>query len=279
MEKIEGLKLPKIEIPEELKRKTNPQAFNEPLVQLLGFNTVIGSENYIVGMIYQNISSELANVVNEVITGHMKLGEKSRERIIVETELVEESTRESIWKVFEVLNRQKVLAGQLNKDVFESIWMFCSTVLTALLKYEDWPNAARFIYHTQNYRSFRATGEVCTGAFYLLLPFLKTEEFLVIALLTFIEVNICYQDESAKFSNRSRASIFVETVAKNLRVLEHLLEDPVKVSKLIHNIRLQSLVTESPGASSRSIEIEEKRKSMVDIRSLNYVFRLYSDQH
>ena len=45
---IDGLILCKVAIPEEYSKQTSSQAFNQPLVQLLGFNTVMTIEAHFV---------------------------------------------------------------------------------------------------------------------------------------------------------------------------------------------------------------------------------------
>ena len=279
LEKIDLLAIRKVQIPEEWKKRANSQAFNHSLVQLLGFNTVMNLEGHLVDAPHQVLSNDLAAVIEDVIANNNPQSDFTQEKSVIETELADEEAREAVWKLFEILNRQKVLKGQLNPEKFDSIHRLCLMVLHKLLHYEDWPNAARFIYHTQDYKTFRASGEVSNGKVYLQQPILKNEAFVVNALCTLIEVSSAQQDDAAVLKDRSRSSIFVEVMAKNMKVVEHLFDSKAKVAEVMEKVRLQALVTESPGASNRMIEIENIRNSLPDTRSLAKVFRIYNDTY
>lgn len=71
--------------------------------------------------------------------------------------------------------------------------------------------------------------------------------------------------------------MFVEILAKNLKIMEYLFEDRREIDKIITKVRVQSLVTESPGSSSRAVEIGERRQSLAESSLLNYVFRTYCE--
>lgn len=142
------------------------------------------------------MSDDLADTVYDVVGNNCNIEGSFRYKSIIETELVSEEARDAVWKVFEILNRQKKLVGSLPKDKFDAVWSLCTAVVTALLRYEDWPNAARFMHQTQHYKTFGASRELTIGKLYLELPILKDKKFWTTALSTFIEVGLCHAGPS-----------------------------------------------------------------------------------
>lgn len=135
------------------------------------------------------MSSHLANVIKKAMFGQDETPAEaiSRDRII-QSELVEEASRESIWRLFSMINERRRINQEMSPAHFQRVWEICDCITAALEKYEDWPNLARFIYNTQKYRTYRSTGDQSCTNKYLLKTIIGKPEFLVEALCTLIEV-------------------------------------------------------------------------------------------
>ena len=121
---------------------------------------------------------------------------------IIQTELVEELSRESIWKVFAMIHQKQRINEEMSPAHFARVWDLCESIFNTLSKYEDWPNLTRFIYYTQSFCSYKyASDDSCTNR-YLEKPLLRKPEYMIEALCTLIEVLIGITRTTCRYATR-----------------------------------------------------------------------------
>lgn len=72
--------------------------------------------------------------------------------------------------------------------------------------------------------------------------------------------------------HKTRAKVYVDVSAANMKMVEHLHDDPARSADILDQVRRRCLVVESPGASSRSLEIARRRDDMPPAAAASRVF-------
>lgn len=135
---------------------------------------------------------------NLVVHGSLSEVGNSTWKSVMETELVEDTSREALWRIFRELNRQNILREGMNYLKFNSMATLCETAGSVMLRHRDIRNLTWLIYHTQGYKSNPSAGDSKLAYKYQEGNLLRDEEVLVEAICTLIEVVLVHQGRFKK---------------------------------------------------------------------------------